>query len=284
MAEFSEREVRFLLDLSRRFAAGGVEPVVKQRRLLVGLSRLAGATSGAAALLRDDFSIVGEVAVARRNPSRDAQTNSVAYDTPVNGEALALGAENPLVQPAIREALRHYVCTTSILPDAPHQRLWHGSHFFRGFLRRVGLENCILSVVRLPRMKPFMSAVCLSGPTLMGTTGHRTGNPPHFTLRQRRAIHVAHNGLRWIYYPESAPDEQRMSAPVEFAFPMRSPMPELPPRYQRVLNHLLAGGSEKALADQLGLSRHTIHEYVRAIYRIFNVNSRSELMAHWVEA
>jgi DNA-binding CsgD family transcriptional regulator len=284
VAEFSEREVRFLLDLSRRFAANGIEPAIKQRRLLVGLCRLAGATSGAAALLRDDFSIVGDVAVARRNPQRDHQTNSIAYDTPVNGEALALGADNPLIQPAIREALKHYMCTVSVLPGAPHQRLWHGSHFFRGFLRRLGLEDCILSVVRLPRMKPFMSAVCLSGPSSAALARRGNGSGRHFTLRQRRAIHVAHSGLRWIYYPESAPEEHRMSAPVEFAFPMRSPMPELPPRYQRVLNHLLAGGSEKALADQLGLSRHTIHEYVRAIYRIFNVNSRSELMAHWVEA
>jgi hypothetical protein len=41
-----------------------------------------------------------------------------------------------------------------------------------------------------------------------------------------------------------------------------------------------AGGrSEKQVADDLHLSPHTVHEYVKALYRHFGVQSRSELLA-----
>jgi DNA-binding NarL/FixJ family response regulator len=44
----------------------------------------------------------------------------------------------------------------------------------------------------------------------------------------------------------------------------------------------LRGESEKQIAQKLGLSRHTVHEYVGNIYRHFGVCSRAELMAMWV--
>jgi DNA-binding CsgD family transcriptional regulator len=55
--------------------------------------------------------------------------------------------------------------------------------------------------------------------------------------------------------------------------------PQLSPRLEQVLAQLRGGGSEKEIAARLGLSRSTIHEYVKAIYRTFGVNSRAELMA-----
>lgn len=53
----------------------------------------------------------------------------------------------------------------------------------------------------------------------------------------------------------------------------------LSPRLAETLNHLLAGRSEKEIAGQLKLSRHTVHVYVKALYRRFNVTSRAELFA-----
>ena len=41
----------------------------------------------------------------------------------------------------------------------------------------------------------------------------------------------------------------------------------------------MAGFAEKAVAAQLGLSRHTVHNHVRAIYRAYGVRSRAELLA-----
>jgi DNA-binding CsgD family transcriptional regulator len=42
---------------------------------------------------------------------------------------------------------------------------------------------------------------------------------------------------------------------------------------------LLFGRSEKEVALILGLSRHTVHEHVKAIYRAYGVRSRAELMS-----
>jgi DNA-binding CsgD family transcriptional regulator len=58
----------------------------------------------------------------------------------------------------------------------------------------------------------------------------------------------------------------------------------LAPRLRPVLDGLLAGRSEKEVAAACELSPHTVHEYVKAIYRRMGVNSRAELLALWVAA
>jgi DNA-binding CsgD family transcriptional regulator len=57
------------------------------------------------------------------------------------------------------------------------------------------------------------------------------------------------------------------------------PFTELSPRMEETLRHLLDGDSEKQVARKLELSQHTIHVYVKAIYRRFGVSSRGELLA-----
>lgn len=56
----------------------------------------------------------------------------------------------------------------------------------------------------------------------------------------------------------------------------------LSPRLAQTLARLLAGDSEKQIAARLQLSRHTVHVYVKSLYRHFNVNSRGELLAHFL--
>jgi DNA-binding CsgD family transcriptional regulator len=64
----------------------------------------------------------------------------------------------------------------------------------------------------------------------------------------------------------------------------RTPRIKLSPRQQQTLELLLAGDSEKQIARKLKLSPHTVHVYVKAIYRSFGVNSRAELLARFVQA
>ena len=54
---------------------------------------------------------------------------------------------------------------------------------------------------------------------------------------------------------------------------------ELPPRLAQTLEELLVGSSEKQIAMKLDLSRHTIHNYVKALHQRFGVSSRGELLA-----
>jgi DNA-binding CsgD family transcriptional regulator len=59
----------------------------------------------------------------------------------------------------------------------------------------------------------------------------------------------------------------------------KEPTTDLPPRLAQTLDELLAGSSEKQIAMKLELSRHTIHNYVKALHQRFGVNSRGELLA-----
>jgi DNA-binding CsgD family transcriptional regulator len=56
----------------------------------------------------------------------------------------------------------------------------------------------------------------------------------------------------------------------------------LAPRARATLAHLLVGLTEKQVAERLQVSRHTVHVYVKRIYRHYSVNSRGELMARWI--
>jgi len=50
-------------------------------------------------------------------------------------------------------------------------------------------------------------------------------------------------------------------------------------RREDTLQQLLLGRSEKEAANTLGISKHTVHVHVKAIYRAYGVSSRAELMA-----
>jgi DNA-binding NarL/FixJ family response regulator len=58
----------------------------------------------------------------------------------------------------------------------------------------------------------------------------------------------------------------------------------LPPRVQETLGRLLAGDSEKEIGVHMGVSRNTVHVYVKVLYRHFEVNSRGELLARFVKS
>jgi DNA-binding CsgD family transcriptional regulator len=55
-------------------------------------------------------------------------------------------------------------------------------------------------------------------------------------------------------------------------------------RLRQTLEGLLAGDGEKQIAYRLRLSRHTVHVYVKGLYRHFGVSSKGELLARFVRA
>jgi DNA-binding CsgD family transcriptional regulator len=60
-------------------------------------------------------------------------------------------------------------------------------------------------------------------------------------------------------------------------------LPPLSPRQRQTLEQLLVGKSEKEIAARLHISRHTVHVYVKSLYKLFGVCSRAELLARWVQ-
>jgi DNA-binding CsgD family transcriptional regulator len=53
-------------------------------------------------------------------------------------------------------------------------------------------------------------------------------------------------------------------------------------RQRQTLEFLLTGDGEKQIAARLSISRHTVHVYVKSLYKRFGVSSRGELLAKWV--
>ncbi len=94
---------------------------------------------------------------------------------------------------------------------------------------------------------------------------YREKHREDFTFRERRIAHILLSEVSWLHglgWPED----------------MGVRVPGLPPRSRTVLNLLLDGRSRKEIADELGISIHTVSGYVKEIYSAFRVRSHAELM------
>ncbi|HSZ59213.1 MAG TPA: LuxR C-terminal-related transcriptional regulator [Tepidisphaeraceae bacterium] len=69
---------------------------------------------------------------------------------------------------------------------------------------------------------------------------------------------------------------------ARYSRPLTRSIPGLSNRHAETLERLLAGDSEKQIATRMGVSRNTVHVYVTALYRHFDVSSRGELLARFV--
>ena len=57
---------------------------------------------------------------------------------------------------------------------------------------------------------------------------------------------------------------------------------KLSPRMRQTLDGLLRGEAEKEIAARLKVSPHTVHVYVKQLYKRFEVSSRGELLAKFI--
>ena len=89
------------------------------------------------------------------------------------------------------------------------------------------------------------------------------GDKP-FELRQARAVDLLRAELRHRWITAAAQDASS---------------PPLTTRHQQLLAHLRGTKSEKQIAEYMGLSPHTTHNYVKELYRRLKVTSRAELLA-----
>ena len=102
------------------------------------------------------------------------------------------------------------------------------------------------------------------GPILHALALQRDGDSAPFTEHDRELVGAFHVACREL-------------------LDMHSELNRLPRRCHPAFELLLRGMSEKAIASELRLSTHTVHEYTKLIYSRFGVSSRGELMALWLE-
>ena len=132
---------------------------------------------------------------------------------------------------------------------------WYGSHEFNGYNRSWMVDDMIMS-----------QAMFGDPPTLLGFTISGDLGRERFSRSERRLIRMFH---------------LEIAGHIGFSLAREPdhPLPDLPPRLKETLGCLLEGDSEKQVALRLGLSRHTVHQYVQDLHRRLGVGTRAELMA-----
>jgi DNA-binding NarL/FixJ family response regulator len=82
--------------------------------------------------------------------------------------------------------------------------------------------------------------------------------------------------------PMSAPIARKVVKSFKATPPQGDESADLSPREHSVLDGLAAGLAYKQIADQLGVSIHTVRNYIRRIYEKLHVRSRTEAVAKFL--
>lgn len=129
---------------------------------------------------------------------------------------------------------------------------WYGSDHVQRFRREARVDS-------------FVYTAYVPGDRVVGLSLHRPWGARAFSSRERCLVDLFHRECQFLHEPESDLPPAILRG--------------LPPRLCETLRGLARGCSEKQLAAEVGLSPHTVHDYVKALYRHFGVQSRSELLA-----
>ena len=135
---------------------------------------------------------------------------------------------------------------------------WYRSSYYNENQRACGLDE-FLDLDRRPPLGRVQNLVSVLRP------------------QERGAFHGSERRLVRLFHAELA---RHFGASL---ITLDDPSPAgLAPRLAATLRCLLEGDSEKQVAARLGLSRATVHEYVKAVYRHFHVSSRPAPMAYFL--
>jgi DNA-binding CsgD family transcriptional regulator len=268
-------DVRALLRLSGEVRELGGDPTAWRRHLLVELGRLCGGSLGIAFEHWMPRGISIEQAGREwgafsytdtpPQPTEQAVFNAHAvdvgfaterdrahyYEHVYEGERLGDPAFASLAA-QMQDADGALTDVTETSRGLVDRRTWARSPFVQESMRGCGMGEYVLS---LQFLRPSQGVVGLY-------VARPWGEKP-FSPRELALVELVHAEIARSL-------RQSQEATLE----------TLAPRYRRALALLLAGKREKEVADELGLTPATLHQYVKAIYRHFGVSSRAELSAN----
>lgn len=138
--------------------------------------------------------------------------------------------------------------------ELAEDRHWYGSALANERFRRHDCDDFIMAMSAVP-----------GGSVICSLELFRPWGAPRFEQRERLLVQLVHEEL-------------------SRDFRARTPQaPRLSPRQREVLGLLRRGLAEKQIAAELDVSPHTVHDYVKALYRAHAVQSRAELLAKLAE-
>ncbi|MDF3064839.1 MAG: Transcriptional regulator, LuxR family protein [Polyangiaceae bacterium] len=138
--------------------------------------------------------------------------------------------------------------------ELSEDRNWYGSALANERFRKHDCDDFILAMNAVPGAGVICSLELF-----------RPWGAPRFEERERLLVQLVHEEL-------SRDFQARVTQ-----------QPRLSPRQREVLGLLRRGLAEKQIAAELDVSPHTVHDYVKALYRAHSVQSRAELLAQLAE-
>jgi DNA-binding CsgD family transcriptional regulator len=222
-----------------------------QEHMIVGLCRFTGARQGASMHWRG-FTSAGRIELLDFSAGGWAEPSSALL------WAEMMRREDWRGDPILNRTspIRHAVATR-VREQLVDDRDWYRSEVVQAIAQIAKVDNPLVSFFR--RNPPD---------EVSGISLQRGANDRRFSERDRRLLHLFNLERRRLY--DSG------------AFDRVEESRELSPRLKQVLDLLLVGDGEKQVARKLGLSKHTVNDYVKGLYKRFDVHSRGELMARFV--
>jgi DNA-binding CsgD family transcriptional regulator len=230
----------------------GAEPALWHHRMLEGLIHLLGATAASG----------GEGWWARPDgPIRPISAFDVGLDARGRELHIAYHRElGPGGDPFFR-ALRHLPgrLVTRSRRQLVSDTVWYRSVAWNEYRRPAHIDAHVTSVYQVTD-DGAISAVAV----------HRAPGEREFSPRELRLMAFFHGELGRLV------GGSLVSATEPTA-------DKLSPRLRQTLACLLEGDAERQVAGRLGLSQQTVHQYVKALYRWFGVQSRAQLFAYCIK-
>lgn len=217
-----------------------------------------------AQLVDADLVIGGEQADLSSGRTRILGTTDVGWENGFDRRALTRAFELHAADPTFIQLQRAYLerrdwgraLRRAELRD---DRAWRRSLEYNVLYRPAGVDHPLVCFRLVPA----------AGEEVIGAIVHRAATRPDFTPREAGVVTEAFAVLGPL-----------VGGPLaRFADP--SPA-DLPPRVRQVLRCLLEGDAAKQIAARLGISLHTVNQYVKVIFKHFGVQGRPELTARWV--
>ena len=245
-------EIRQVHELIERITEFGDQPDIWRRIALEGLLKLLGGNVG---LTVDHLMQPNGVPLWLDPIDTGWQTESIRRRF---GEYMATG-EMAIDPGAMRfvEAHQRSPVVTFTRTDLVDDATWYGSPTVSEARRMGDVNDFLITSVAL---KPGLTS---------GLIIYRPWRDKRFEPRQRRIMQLFRLELNRAIRRNGLPQ------------PIFGELPHLSPRLLQTLELMLSPRNLKEIAARLQISRHTVNDYQKSLYRIFSVNSRAALMCQF---
>jgi DNA-binding CsgD family transcriptional regulator len=281
-------------------------PILRHEWMLAGLRRILGAAAGVSMLLQPETDVGPRRGAARSGHAllmliyggwesdpravelANAHFRSAGNATRESDPAWA-EATSRLVRESRDPSRRHHVELRPIV-HARRQLVDDGrrsrSTFPSGTHGALKLGDELISLMLLPSTGVGTRRMLISALRLFRSVDMKEP----FGEREQTLLRLFHSQAAWLFRAplRTAHDPPDAANGIDLIHLARRAGPRAPtahmlsPRQRQTLRLLLGGDSEKQIASKLSVSRHTVHEHVKAIYRNTGVSSRGELFARFL--